>query len=545
MRVLPVITRELRAQARQAFTYSMRMLGVMALLVTMLVLMFGDDFGAGNGSGLFVKLHRVVLLSIWILVPLSAADCISRERREGTLGLLFLTQLRPGDIVVAKTIAHVLRALTLWFVSLPVQMLPVLNGGVAWEHVLFSCVVNFWSISFVVSVSVVASASCQRASRAMALTAALGGVLAMILAYVFAVVIAFSFFLLLNQFASAAILGFGQDWNWFGAFVEIAKEPLMCVKGFFACIMGDENTWQGLSQMPSAAAKNCFLAAFGVGALFAFGVSSLLLWIAVKIISRHWQDSIRSARVEKLEQVFLKPVLWVSFLKRRMKRKLERNPIGWLEQRSWSGRIVSWVWFTIVIVVYSMMLTGRNFMYGLSDTQPLMAWLLAVSIAATTAASFRRERENGVLELLLVSPLKSREIIKGRLRGLWGQFFPACATLLFIWAYLINIFGRNFSYGGMIQVWFFGVTFLTIPAVGLYYSIRCQHFISAFLMTLGVGVAAPMIVIGIVSYNRGTDDWSQSIYSGSFLVQAVIAPCLLYRLQRRLDERSFPLERAI
>ena len=51
--------------------------------------------------------------------------------------------------------------------------------------------------------------------------------------------------------------------------------------------------------------------------------------------------------------------------------------------------------------------------------------LLMGGVAMAAAGSFRRKRENGVLELLLVSPMGVWEIIAGRLRTLWNKFFPA------------------------------------------------------------------------------------------------------------------------
>jgi len=50
-----------------------------------------------------------------------------------------------------------------------------------------------------------------------------------------------------------------------------------------------------------------------------------------------------------------------------------------------------------------------------------LAWLVAGSMAASAAGSFRRERESGMLELLLVSPVGEQRIISGRLRGLWDS----------------------------------------------------------------------------------------------------------------------------
>jgi len=56
--------------------------------------------------------------------------------REGTLGLLFLTPLRPQDVVIAKGFAHGLRAMTLWLAVIPTLIIPFLVGGVGWREAL-------------------------------------------------------------------------------------------------------------------------------------------------------------------------------------------------------------------------------------------------------------------------------------------------------------------------------------------------------------------------------------------------------------------------
>ena len=119
MNVLPVITRELRAQARQPFTYWLRVLGLVAMIGAAGAFVVEHGLTPGSGGRMFAFLHGTLLLSIWVLVPMSVADCLSQERREGTLGLLLLTPLRPWDIVLAKAAAHALRAFTLWLVVLP------------------------------------------------------------------------------------------------------------------------------------------------------------------------------------------------------------------------------------------------------------------------------------------------------------------------------------------------------------------------------------------------------------------------------------------
>src|SRR2546425_8760588 len=116
---------------------------------------------------LFGYMHATLFFAIWILVPLSAADCISRERREGTLGLLFLTPLKSADIVIAKGLAHGLRAATLLVAVLPVLTIPFLLGGVSWQHGLTAALTNFSAICWALAAALVSSSGSRSGLRAM------------------------------------------------------------------------------------------------------------------------------------------------------------------------------------------------------------------------------------------------------------------------------------------------------------------------------------------------------------------------------------------
>src|SRR5262245_45801874 len=106
---LAVFERELLVAARQPFTYSLRTLGAGVVIAVCALIVLNSGAGPQLGTQLFASLHTTIWLSIWFLVPLLSADCISRERREGTLPLLFLTSLGPVDIVFAKAIVQGLR----------------------------------------------------------------------------------------------------------------------------------------------------------------------------------------------------------------------------------------------------------------------------------------------------------------------------------------------------------------------------------------------------------------------------------------------------
>ena len=60
---------------------------------------------------------------------LAVSDVISAERREGTLGVLFLTSLRSWELLVGLALAAGARFLLCLVAIVPVLMLPILSGG--------------------------------------------------------------------------------------------------------------------------------------------------------------------------------------------------------------------------------------------------------------------------------------------------------------------------------------------------------------------------------------------------------------------------------
>ena len=70
-----------------------------------------------TGAEMFAVLHTVICVVLLFAAPLVAADSVAKERREGTLGLLALTPLRPFEVVIGKALAHVIRLVSLWLDS--------------------------------------------------------------------------------------------------------------------------------------------------------------------------------------------------------------------------------------------------------------------------------------------------------------------------------------------------------------------------------------------------------------------------------------------
>ena len=527
MTVTPVIARELRASARQSFTYYLRVLGVTAALLASVLFGLNHGFEPALGRELFGALHRALLGAIWLLVPILTADCISRERREGTLGLLFLTPLKATDIVVAKGLAHGLRAVTLGLAVVPVLTIPFLMGGVSWAEAVLSVMVNVNAMCWALAAGLLASAWSKTWLRALVGAA-----------------------LLVEVFFILSVTGTG----WYLMHnIRIGRPNLSPMHWSYPLIVGfgfltnNRGFWPGFTGW---APMSQIFAAFGQITLFSFlGLLAALLVAGVKT-RRSWQEEPPSPRQLWWEQIFFTPFLWVTFFRRWMRRKLERNPIGWLEQRTWSGRLVTWGWFAVLISIYSAVLSDRHFFEDANGMHEVLAWLLAGSMAMSAAGSFRRERESGVLELLLVSPIGEKRIISGRLRGLWSQFFPAVGLLLGVWAYCSTFAVR----GARTETFFFFlVTFLTVPVFGLYYSLSCRNFLTAFLAAAGVGLVLPLVLPEALRtvwwWARGanphtTPAWEISPSVRGAICQIIFSVICWDRLGARLKRRAFPLERA-
>ncbi|HTL17371.1 MAG TPA: hypothetical protein VL793_09045 [Patescibacteria group bacterium] len=517
MIVLPVIEREMRAVARQALTYNLRALGVLALFCILCGFWLTGMDGSAVGGRLFGEFHRALFLGIWLFVPFTTADCISRERREGTLSLLFLTRLSNHDVVYAKGLVHGLRSLTLWLAVLPMFTICFLAGGVGWAEVAISASVNFSSICLALGAGLLASSRTRVWARSMAASALLG----------FALFLCFLSLLpqtLLISMSTQSLAG-RLPTDEFGGTIENG----------LAMAMNEQGLWQkGLALVGSRPTP--LLCSYGAAMMLSVCALYLMTRFTAWNLNRTWRDRPVSSRIQSLKDKLVKPVLFRNQLKTWLQWQLQRNPVGWLEQRSWSGRLVIWSWFAVVLCVYSSLFANiALYQRSFHLLQSLLATLLAASIAAAAAGSFRRERETGVLELLLVAPLRESQIIAGRVRGIWAQFLPAICLLFAIWFY-----GASFLVSG--DEWPFvmghALTFATLPVVGLYFSLVKPSFIAAFAWTLIVQIVIPGAGLFILSLEDSSESQLTNLgVQAAF--QLAMATFLSWRLLVLLERRAF------
>jgi ABC-type transport system involved in multi-copper enzyme maturation permease subunit len=551
MLLLTLIAREMRSAARQPFTYYLRILGVGVLLLVTTYMIIDGRGETGRGGQVFARLHSTLLTSIWVLVPLLTADCISRERREHTLSILFLTPLKPRQIVLAKGMAHGLRALTLWLAVLPVMAIPFVIGGVSWMEAILSVMLSFSSICLAMAAGLLASACSRVSMRAL--------VWASCLAFLFFFGFASELGFLVAGGGMPLPFAFGKpvfelDPSLFFSFgSSLTLDVGACWQNLFGASLQPWLLRAGYVRPNAPLGTN--LPLLINGAILGFSCLlglALLIKLAAWNLSRVWREEPPSAQVTRIRKRFFTPLYFQPLFARWMRWELNHNPIGWLEQRTWSARLVTWSWFAVIMSIYSSLLSNLGLYQGAFHLiQTYLAWLLLISMAISASRSFHRERETGLLELLLVSPLRESQIIGGRVRGLLAQFMPAIALLMGLW-----IFFANFLAPGqdeLTSVWYYAAVLLTLPVIGLYESLARNSSISAFLSTLLLGVAVPALVsqlgnllefarwaFGQPTVTFGSDNKTSLI---AILFQILLAAAFFWRLHENLRCRRFALER--
>src|SRR5687768_1552612 len=97
MTVLPVVLREMSVLARRKSTYwSRTVTGLVCLLVMLWLLLVSrvQVSFSQMGASIFLFLSSLAFAFAVLAGLHSTSDSVSEEKREGTLGLLFLTDLR-------------------------------------------------------------------------------------------------------------------------------------------------------------------------------------------------------------------------------------------------------------------------------------------------------------------------------------------------------------------------------------------------------------------------------------------------------------------
>ncbi len=402
MTFLPIVERELRIRARMKSTYRFRLFAAISAiaLVGLLLVLSQSLQAAGKFGGVIFGILAGLSFAYCLLDGArNTADCLSEEKRSGTLGLLFLTDLRPYDVVLGKLMATSLNSFYGLLAIFPPLAIPLVIGGVTvgefWRLVL----VLMNTLFFSVSIGLAVSSACRDERRAWMGTV---GVLS-----VFTVV-----------------------------------PPLLLLNPAWA------SSWPAAFS-PTTAFLNIFDDAYSVSAdryWNSMWIVQALSWgmlvAAMFILPRSWQDRPQAATNS-----------WWSRLTARIAPRtqpddfaarsafLDGNPVVWLAARGGTRQtlLLTIIGVTAMVVATAWLLTSgaTSVTLVLFGVMLLVHLTLSVSVASEACHMFAGARDSGAMELLLCTPMTAKEVVEGHVLGLRKMFYKPVAGLVAIEGVLV------------------------------------------------------------------------------------------------------------
>jgi len=400
MKFLPIVRRELRVAARRRNTYWLRSGIALAvvLLSAWIFLVSIRDSPRALGRTLFNVLTGGALAYCLLAGLRSTADCLSEEKREGTLGLLFLTDLKGHDVVLGKLAVNSLNAFYGLLAVMPVLAIPLLVGGVTGGELARVALVLLNTLFFSMAAGLFVSALCRSHRKAMGAT-----------------------FLLLLLFtagfpACGAWLAYRANWG-------TVETTFLLPSAVYSYALAQDRAFGSVAERYY----------WSVSTIQVLGW--MFLALASLIAPRAWQDRPVGARAARWQDS------WRRFSRGSVAergtfrtRLLNRNAFFWLAARA---RLKpAWVWLTLGLL-------ACGWVWGLAKfekdwlnigtylaTAFLLNSLLKCWLASEAGRQLSEDRKAGSLELLLSTPLTVREILRGQRMALSRQFL-APAFLVF------------------------------------------------------------------------------------------------------------------
>ena len=374
--------------ARKRSTFWLR---VVAALVSMVIgsgLMFLATAGAFATATLGGVLFSILT---WLAfgVAMSSglfftSDCLSEEKREGTLGFLFLTDLRGYDVAGGKLLATSLRGSFALLAVFPILAITLLMGGVTgvqfWQTTLALVNALFCSLAAGLFVSAIS----RDPQKAMAGT----------------------LFLLVLWLAGGPLAD---------AILAAAKrhafEPVCSLSSPFF-VFRSATAWGR--------------APFWSGLLVTQGIAWMLLALASVLVPRTWQER-RAARSSFSNTTWSYAWRYGSARRRAgLRRKLlGHNPVLWLACRErWQSVGVWGMALLVAGVLVTLLVTDVTAAEWAiwSSMSWAFVWLLYLWAASQACRFFIEARRSGLIELLLATPVSVPEIVQGQWRALLRMF---------------------------------------------------------------------------------------------------------------------------
>jgi hypothetical protein len=330
----------------------------------------------------------------------NTADNISSEKREGTLGLLFLTDLKGYDVVLGKLCSTAINSLYGMLAAFPILGIALIGGGITGNEFLRGSLGILNVIFFAHALGLAISSYSLNGRRALG-------------AGIF-----FGFVLMWGFPIVTSILAMTHWTKTAGWLVQLS--PLNALH------MGVATTTPGASGvLVLAGGLAPFMTAttFWRSLLVSHAVGWCFLAIACWQAPRSWQNiDIKLNWRARIKHRWYGPADSRAKFRRRL---VSINPFFWLASRARFDPVFTllWIFLALFLVLTFFTKTGIGPMPLTITMMIVLHLILRVNIASSASRHFAEQRRSGALEFLLgCTPLDTPDIIRGQWLALRRQF---------------------------------------------------------------------------------------------------------------------------
>ena len=471
---LPIVERELGIASRNLGSWLSRwIIAIVAVCFGGLWLGMAYSVGGMMKGDVFFAILAWACFVYCLLAGLwTTSDTLTREKTDGTLGLLFLTDLRGYDVVLGKMITASLKSFYGVLAVLPVLALPLLMGGVTNDQ--------FWRTA--------------------------GALLNILI-----------FSLSMGMFFSALSWSSGRAvfWTFFSLF-SVTMLPLIHL-----WLGGTASALNFVSPgfaMANASAPVIGTPAAGFSGHWAWlgsglAVSGMLLVLASWTISHRWRETKLRPQTPSLGERTDGDRLQSSA--ERQSAILNANPVGWLVWRvrsfRTSRRLLMALMITIGLVLPGFVVLAGAGIDDLWIFMGSLVWVgsfwIRLEVARHAVTTIHEAKASGALEQILVTPVDEKEFRRGHFAAMvrfwmWPVILlaslPIVAALFSMfmegWIFDDALFGVSIMglMSGLIAVVFFGDLFALYYS-GCWFALRSSNYSAAFWKTFGFVYLLPTI----------------------------------------------------
>jgi hypothetical protein len=474
MTFLPIVARELRVASRRRGAWLTRVSAAFIGIAigTFLMLAETGEQPAQLGKELFATVACFLFIYVTIAGALVTCDCLSEEKREGTMGLLFLTDLKGYDVVLGKLAATSLNTIYGMLAVVPLMAIPILLGGVASAEFWHVVIVATNLLMFSLSVGIVASSVSRSDHRAM------------LLSFVLIAILILGPWLL-------SMYGWGRsgrpiDW------LVMLSPAVGCFTAFDAPI---RNPQVRTAFWTNAACTQIYF--------------WLFILIACRVVPRSWQEAgerFQSRGVFAMLREILEGRADARAARRR--RMLDVNPYFWRAARKRTKDLLVWILIIGTALFWLSTRPSGDAYFDVGRDIFVIALLHAALKWWVTAEACRHlsdDRRSGGLELLLSTPLREEEIVGGQRRALMQQFGGPVAVVLvadFIFMLMTLKLGTPDERSGWVMVYlilggFLAFDLFTLSTVGMWLGVSGRKTNRATIVALMRIIVLPTAVFTV------------------------------------------------